>query len=127
MQRWGLLSKEHARSIVRDDFAQVQYGFRIGCAERSGIPGYGAERGAASQSCCCSGPDLVAWCARVCAAADARPNGDNACCAAYWHRPVHARGVLSTRSAHHVVDDSSADIGVARVFVIPVIYMPHNG
>jgi hypothetical protein len=68
-----------------------------------------------------TGTDLVAGCARVRAAVDARPNGGSACCAAYWNRPVHARGVLSARSAHHISDDPSVDVGFARVFVVPVI------
>jgi Membrane transport protein len=39
--------------------------------------------------------------------------------------PVHARGVLSTRSAHHVADDSLVDGGFARVFVLTaILYAP---
>ena len=64
-----------------------------------------------------AGIDLVARCARVCAACDARANGCSACCAAYWRHPIHARGVLSARSAHHLANDSSVDTRFARVFV----------
>ena len=140
------LPGEHLSSkIIRDDFAQVQHDFWIGGAAiaivlielglqtertpcRKAPSRHSPWRLAAThrvKAPVAADPDLVARCARVYAAADARPNGGSACCAADRHRPVHARGVLSTRSAHHVADDSLVDGGFARVFVLTaILYAP---
>ena len=67
-----------------------------------------------------TGADLVARGARLCAVATARRNGRRAGRAAHRHRPVHARGVLSARSAHHLADHSAFYGRLARDALVAV-------